>query len=44
MLWLEYRDDAEAVVVGFQVDYHIFFKVVEVVVLDEDSDGTDCHY
>lgn len=41
---LEDGDDAEAVVVGFQVDYHFFFVVVEVVVLDEDSDGSDCHY
>lgn len=30
--------------VGFKVDYHFFFMVVEVVVLDEDSDGADCHY
>ena len=41
---LEDGDDAEAVVVGFEVDYHFFFMVVEVVVLDEDSDGADCHY
>lgn len=34
MSGLEDRDDAEAVVVGFQVDYHFFFVVVEVVVLD----------
>lgn len=44
VLWLEDRNDAEAVVVGFEVDYHFFLVVVEVVVLDEDSDGADCHY
>ena len=30
--------------VGFKVDYHFFFMVVVTVVLDEDSDGADCHY
>lgn len=44
MSGLENRDDAEAVVVGFEVDYHFFFVVVVTVVLDEDSDGADCHY
>lgn len=44
MSGLEDGDDAEAVVVGFQVDYHFFFMVVVTVVLDEDSDGADCHY
>lgn len=44
MSGLENGDDAEAVVVGFEVDYHFFFVVVVTVVLDEDSDGADCHY